>query len=168
MNALSPPTFPVLTRLVSHSLLPVERGTPEILNARARHLLDALTAAPRDPQRQLDIVIASLREAYRRGTDEPITWQLGQPHPLVPEAKIVRMFLNDDGAEIYSMSEDCKICMRNAIPINGIRFSEEAMPFQIFSEEIDAAESDEDDDDEGDPELGDAPELPEANGQAAP
>jgi hypothetical protein len=98
--------------------------------------------------------------------EEAITWAVGQPHPLVPDAyKVIRMFIDLGGVEIYSLSLDGKNGMRNTIPTGKIRFTEEAMPLNVFGEELYAAESegapvgplsagdsDDDDDDDDEPE----------------
>jgi hypothetical protein len=113
--------------------------------------------------------------------EEAITWAVGQPHPLVPDAyKVIRMFIDLGGVEIYSMSLDGKNGMRNIIPTSKIRFTEEAMPLGVFGEELYAAEAegapvgplsagDGDDDDDGDdepePDL-DEPEAASSNGPA--
>ena len=98
------------------------------------------------------------------GKEVPTTWIVGQPHPLVPEMKIVRMFVDRGGVEIYSVSGDGKTGMRNLVPMSWIRLTEEAMPLDVFIEELEAAESEE-------PEEPEEPELeptPAPNGQPVP
>lgn len=86
--------------------------------------------------------------------EEPIMWIVGQPHPLIGEGMtVVRMFVDDRGAEIYSCSKDGKSGMRNQIPGEFIRIVEEYMPPDVFVSELEAAEAgppgdDDDDDDE--------------------
>ena len=87
--------------------------------------------------------------------DEPMTWALTHPHPLVPGMRVVRMFVSDGGVEVYS--HDNEKGMRNLIPMHSIRLTEEAMPLEVLIDEILAAESpdedggdDEEDDDDGD------------------
>jgi hypothetical protein len=101
------------------------------------------------------------------GGEEAIIWAINAPHPLVPESyKVIRMFIDLGGVEIYSMSLDGKNGMRNIIPTNKIRFIEEVMPLNVFGEELYAAEfaaapvgplavdnDDEDDEDETGPEF---------------
>jgi hypothetical protein len=110
--------------------------------------------------------------------DEPITWAVGAPHPFVPETyKVIRMFIDLGGVEIYSLSADGKSGMRNIIPTSKIRFTEEAMGFDVFKEEIEAAmysgapvgplSADDDDDDDDDDEPGE-PEEPETAPQNTP
>jgi hypothetical protein len=89
---------------------------------------------------------------------EPITWMVSQPHPLVPDMRVVRMFVDRGGVEVYSVLSDGSKGMRNLIPMNWVRLIEEVMPLDVFVEELAAAESDEDDDDPNDPALD--PEVP--------
>lgn len=100
--------------------------------------------------------------------DAAITWGVGAPHPLVPETyKVIRMFVDRGGVEVYSVSNDGKSGMRNLIPMERVRFIEEAMPLDVFVEELDAAESagdDDDDDDPDEPEFLDEPETAPTNG----
>ena len=100
--------------------------------------------------------------------EEPITWGLGTLHPLVAGMKVVRMFVDRGGVEVYSVSQDGN-GMRNLIPMHCIRLIEEAMPLDVFVEELAAAESPEDDDDpEDDEQHPDDPSAPAAsNGQNA-
>lgn len=74
--------------------------------------------------------------------DQPdaLVWALGGPHPLVPDTyKVLRMFVDRGGVEIYAT--DGKSGMRNLIPTSKVRFTEEAMPLNIFAEELYAAEA---------------------------
>lgn len=103
--------------------------------------------------------------------DEPITWAVRAPHPFVPdEYTVVRMFIDLGGVEIYSLAKDGRSGMRNIIPTSKVRFTEEAMGFDVFKEELEAAmyagapvgplsadDDDDDDEDEGESE----PEEPE-------
>jgi len=126
------PGFPMVTRMISNSLLP-EEGQRE----------------------------------------EPITWVLSQPHPLVPNMKVVRMFVDRGGVEVYSVPDDGKNGMRNLIPMSWVRLVEEVMPLDVFVEELAAAESDGGDDDDDDDEPGLTPDVQPAvasapsNGQSA-
>jgi hypothetical protein len=97
----------------------------------------------------------------RRGVldSEPVTWTLSQAHPLVPDMKIIRMFVDRGGVEVYSVSADGSKGMRNLVPMNWVRLIEEAMPLDVFVDELAASESDEDDDTE---DLGDPEPDPEA------
>jgi hypothetical protein len=99
--------------------------------------------------------------------DEPITWAVRTLHPIIDTYTVVRMFADLGGVEIYSLSTDGKSGMRNTIPTSKIRLIEEAMPFDVFKEELEAAmyasapvgplSADDDDDDDDEPE----PEEPE-------
>lgn len=98
---------------------------------------------------------------------EPVTWILNRPHPFVPDMKIVGMFINRIGVEIYSTN--AKIGMRDLVPMNSVRLTQEGMPLNVFEEEfaLAEAEDDDDDDDDDDPAAPERePEVPTANGQA--
>lgn len=94
-----------------------------------------------------------------------VTWTLNQEHPIIKGMRIVRMFDGDAGVEVYSVSAD-GTPMRNRIPSMMIKLVEEAMPIEVFIEEIARAESDDDDDDGDDeddevgPETGAGPSAP--------
>ena len=99
-----------------------------------------------------------------KGKEE--VWVVGGPHPLVPDLKVIRMFNDHGGVEIYSVTADGKAGTRNFVPMHWVRLTEEAMPIDVFVEELAAAENDGGDDDE--------PEEPEessstvvSNGQPA-
>ena len=86
--------------------------------------------------------------------DEPLTWVVSLAHPLVPDMKVIRMFVEDVGIAVYSV--DGKIGMRNLIPMERTRLVEEAMPLEVFADELyraevetaaEAASADNDDDD---------------------
>lgn len=105
---------------------------------------------------------------------EALVWTHLAPHPLAGPYKVIRMFFDRGGVEIYSVSDDGKAGMRNCIPTSRIRFTEEAMPLDVFAGELNAAEfeaapvgplsveasddDDEDDEDETEPEPELAPE----------
>lgn len=99
-----------------------------------------------------------------------VAWAVSKPHPYVSEMDIVRMFIALDrgGVEVYSTSRDGRICMRDLIPMSRVRLAQEAMPPEIFIDELIAAEEGADDDDEGEDEPEEEPETeqPAANGQA--
>lgn len=104
---------------------------------------------------------------------EPITWTVSLAHPLVPDMKIVRMFVDRGGVEVYSVSADGSKGMRNLIPMSWVRLIEEAMPLDVFVDELAASESDEGDEgddpeDSGEPELDpEAPSPTPVNGHVA-
>jgi hypothetical protein len=94
--------------------------------------------------------------------EDPVTWMCNQPHPLVPQMKVIRMFyIRGVGLEIYSLpdSEQSQIPpMRNFVPTHWVRFVEEIMPAEIFVEELAYSEAGGDDDPDPDPDpdaLGD-------------
>gem|GEM_PF-2699262 len=105
----------------------------------------------------------------------PLIWASGQSHPLVPGARIVRIYRDPDGGvELYSVFDRNTKGMRNYIPPEKIRLVEEVMSIDLLEEEIAIAEeSDDEDGDRTEPE-GDHPEQEEeespvnaqVNGQA--
>jgi hypothetical protein len=128
---LPAPGYPMLTRMISESLLPDEKT----------------------------------------GKETTVIWIVGSPHPLVPKVKIVRMFLDRGSVEIYSVSEDGKAGMRNRVPEHRVRFTEEAMPIDVFIEELAAAEIGDDDEEESDmeePEASTTIASTQTNGQPPP
>lgn len=76
--------------------------------------------------------------------DDPVTWTVSQAHPLIPNLKVVRMFLDRGGVEVYSVTDDGKTGMRNLVPMSRVRLVEEFMPLEVFVEEMAAAETDDD------------------------
>ena len=62
-------------------------------------------------------------------------WVVDQPHPLVPEMKVVRMFVVDGGVHIYS-APNAGVCTRSFVPMSGVKLTEEVMPFDLFVEEL--------------------------------
>jgi hypothetical protein len=105
--------------------------------------------------------------------DEPMVWIVGSLHPLMPDMKIVRMFVDRGGVEVYSISSDGRSGARNMIPLSSVRLIEEAMPLNVFLQELEAAEDDGDDEPE-ESEESENPATPESpdpvlaptNGQA--
>jgi hypothetical protein len=99
--------------------------------------------------------------------EEPVQWIVGEAHPLVPNTRVMRMFVEDGVVEVYSVSNDPKggapAGMRNLVPIDHVILVEEAMPFEVFVECLEEAE------DMGAPEPGAKPgETPAAtNGQSS-
>jgi hypothetical protein len=123
-------------------ILPVERRLPQP-DADATALVRLVT----DP--------LTLDEKGKT-EEEPTSWLLNRPHPLAPEAKIVRMYRDDGGVEVYS--SDGKMFVRTFVPERVIRFCDEAMSEDTFVEFIEIAEEDEEDEEPEEPEE---PELPE-------
>jgi hypothetical protein len=112
--------------------------------------------------------------------DEPIIWIVGQPHPYSLSGvnmKVLRILIDDDVAEVYSVSSDGKNGMRHLIPAAQVRFAEEAMTPDLFVKELEAAENGDDDDDDdddeeelvepGDPGEPEGPNEPEPNPEPA-
>jgi len=97
-------------------------------------------------------------------SEQPVTWVVSHVHPLVPSMKIVRMFIDGTGIAIYSVSDDGITGMRNLVPMDRTRLVEEAMPMEVFVEEIADAEEaagpmGDDNDDEDDAPSPPRPEL---------
>ena len=127
------------------SILPVERLLPQP-DADAAVLVRLVT----DPLVQYDPGTPD------KDKDSTTVWILNQPHPLAPEAKIVRMYPREDGGvEVYS--SDGKMFVRTVLPERVIRFSDEAMSGDTFVEFIEIAEEEE----EEEPEEPKEPEEPE-------
>lgn len=106
---------------------------------------------------------------------DPVVWIMGDAHPLVPDMHVVRMFVVENGVEVYSVAADPrKGGTRNLIPMARIRLIEEAMPVSVFVEELATAEAgggdldDDEGDDEDDVPPAPAHEDPSQNRVAAP
>ena len=91
-------------------------------------------------------MISSALFADEKGKE--VVWVVGGPLPLVTYLKVIRMFNDHGGVEIYSVTADGKAGTRNFVPMHWVRMTEEAMPIDVFVEELQAAESDGADDDE--------------------
>lgn len=141
---LAAPGYPMLTRMVSDPLFPDTK--------------QQVMACPHCKQ-NLSIPLPSADK------QEPVTWIVGQPHPLVPDMKVMRMFIDGGGVEVYSVSNDGKAGMRNLVPIGSVRLTEEAMPLDVFAEELAAAEEEDEDPETELPEEP-PPALPVDNGQS--
>ncbi len=84
-----------------------------------------------------------------------ITWVLGKPHPISKGMTIVRMFIDDlGGVEVYSTpaagAPPDLLPVRNRLPVEQVKLTEEVMSPDVFVEEIAAAEGTEEPDDEPD------------------
>jgi hypothetical protein len=106
---------------------------------------------------------------------QPVTWVVSKPHPLVPEANVIRMFVGQHGVEIYSVSQDGRNGMRDIVPLSTIRLIQETMPLDIFVEELEYSERSDDDPSDSDAgvvddeaEIESAATEPPSNGQAVP
>jgi hypothetical protein len=81
------------------------------------------------------------------------------------------MFVDADrgGVEIYSIAENREDWLRHLIPMRSIRLVEEVMPFEMFVDELAAAEGeDDDDDDDGDTAPDELEPAQPSNGQVTP
>lgn len=81
------------------------------------------------------------------GKKKLITWILNYPHPLANGAKILRMFFEDGGIEVYS--SDGHMYVRTFVPERYIKFFDETMSEETFVDEVAASEEE------------DEPDLPE-------
>ena len=102
-------------------------------------------------------------------THQSMKWVLAAPHPFIPNMKVMRMFVDRGGVEVYSAGDDGKTCMRDLVPMDRVRVVQEAMPLDVFVDELTAAESGDDDDEDEPEEPEEQEETPEAptNGQTA-
>ena len=143
---LPPPGYPMVTRVISHPLFP---GSGD-----ARTTLCPSTATGRtDNQRTR--ALTCRRAAH-------LDCRLAAPART--GMRVVRMFADDGGVEVYS--HDDQHGMRNRIPMAMIRLIEEAMPVELLADEISDAEGDEDEPDPDEPELD--PEEPPSPLSAVP
>jgi|WetSurMetagenome_2_1015567.scaffolds.fasta_scaffold322941_2 hypothetical protein len=147
VSALPQPGYPMVTRVVSDCLFPTPRQKEEHRNINCPHCQ----------------VVLKVPVKIEESSPEPMTWVVSQTHPLVPGMRVVRMFVVDGGVEVYS--SDSRNYLRNIIPMGSIKLVEEAMPVEMFEDEITRAEADlaeedsEDEDAELDEELSDAPSV---------
>lgn len=104
------------------------------------------------PQPTFPVLTRVISKPFFNDREEGVTWKLGEAHPLMTDMKVIRMFADQDYVEIYSVPTDKGVhYTRNRIPLSSIRLTEEAMPLEIFVEELAAAEDGDDvDDDDGD------------------
>jgi hypothetical protein len=97
--------------------------------------------------------------------DDPITWMIGSPSPLAPQqTSIVRMFLQEEGVDIYCTAKEATkagertIGIRVFVPFRIVRVVEEAMALPVLVDELDKAEQahteGDEDEDESDDETG--------------
>jgi hypothetical protein len=117
------PNAPMVTRVITSGLFP--------------------EPAPKGPRGEL-----LLPPGFPRA-EEPLTWVVGQKHPLDESIQIVRMFRTEEGVEVYCVGYDNGI--RCFLPSHQVRFVEEGMPIGLFIDELAMAESDEEDPDPGEP-----------------
>jgi hypothetical protein len=149
---LPAPGYPMVTRMITNALFPETRQQPETEVIGCPHCKNSITIT---------------KTKIDSKEPEPIIWIVGEPHPLVPDMKVMRMFVDRGGVEVYSVSSDGKAGMRNLVPMGWTRLVEEAMPLDIFIEELNAAESDEPEPDDPEPE-GDSEPEPEPAPEPAP
>lgn len=107
------------------------------------------------------------------GAEAVILWQVGELHPYASNVRVSRMFFSRvGGVAVYSAADNGDGCVRDLIPMNRIRIVQEVMPFEVFAEEIDIAETERwNGEPEPEPEPEPDPELepePPANDPALP
>lgn len=147
------PGTPILARMVSNALFP----EAEMRNVQCPHCTQ---------RHQVSV--------GKNKQDEPIVWELNKPHPLLPDMLLVRMFVEDDGVEIYSVAKDGTGGLRNLVPMSTVRLIEELMTPRVLVDELTEAEEgnaesfeeDDEPDEEQGPEQTSDPEQP--NGQVGP
>ena len=99
----------------------------------------------------------------------PIVFRIDAVHPLMPTARIVRMFIIDGGVEIYAMKQErpgAFIGVRNTIPMHWVRLVEEIMHPDVLNDEIELADARADEDDDG--EEGEEDDPPNGRPTAPP
>jgi len=79
---------------------------------------------------------------------EPVLWAIDQAHPFVASFKVVRMYVVPGSSVDVFSSDGGTTGLRHTLPWHLISLIEEAMPAEIFVEEMVAAETEEDDEDE--------------------
>ena len=92
------------------------------------------------------------------GSAMPISWAIGELHPLDGGMRVVAMFINDDLVEVYS-ADPKGGGMRELVPLHRTRIIREIMPPDVFNDELGRAELGDDYIDEPDEEeeLDDSP-----------
>lgn len=127
------------------SILPVERLLPQ-------------------PSPDATVLVRLVTTSFAAdGNKEPTMWALNQPHPLVTEAKVVRMYLRDDeGVDVYW--SDGQMFLRTYVPERAVIFFDEVMGEDTFIAFIEQAEAGEEEPDPG-PEPDPAP--PQSPGTAS-
>jgi hypothetical protein len=136
----------MVTRIVTHSLFPKQKVSHQEM------------ACPHCKQ-ALSVPIESTSEL-------PVTWIVGEPHPLVSSHRVVRMFIEGSAVEIYS--HDGVAGMRNTIPMSFVRIVEEGMPLEEFRAQLTVAEQAADAEDEEESEEEEGEESDPDRSQGAP
>lgn len=121
---LPEPAYPWITLMISNSVFP-RKPDPKTMAC---------------PHCKGSIAVPDVSKD-KKEEPEPIFWLLSKPHPFVPDMKIVRMFRVRDVVNVYSVSSDEKVGMRDRVPMQSVRLLEDGMPFDVFVEEM---EDDED------------------------
>lgn len=86
------------------------------------------------PKIRYPMVTRMISHRLIQESGQPAIFAIKEPHPLVPDMVVVRMFVNEEGVEVYSRRDNK--AMRSFVPFGWIRLVEEAMPFGIFSGEL--------------------------------
>lgn len=118
------------------------------------------------------------RPIYAGDGTDPISWILGRKHPRMPSMTVVRMIYTPAGVEVYAAGvapeTNEEVFMRVSIPAQDLRLVEEAMPLDVFIEELEAADASDDsyEDDDSEEASQEAPPTPisavSPNGQTNP
>lgn len=137
-------------------------GTPVLVRMVSSELI------PETEPRKMDVACPNCGAQHRiqipieKKSDRTIVWQIKEPHPLTKGVRVVRMFITDDGVEVYSVSDDGSAGVRNLVPMAFVRLTEELMTPNVLINELVEAEEDnvgglDDDDDEEEEEPEGAP-----------
>ena len=118
------------------------------------------TAAEDLPEMRYPMIMTMITDGIDNNAP-PMTWKVGEKHPLEVNMRVVAMYTNGAVIEVYSLfTNNPKWGARNLVPTHRTRLIWEMMPLDVFGEELARSEAGEDDDDELDPEP--EPEEPPA------
>jgi len=110
------------------------------------------------PSPDSPMVVLMMSEPVDPTARDPLVWRTGDKHPIAPTGKIIRMFYNEDGVDIFSTSPDVKEGgMIDYIPMKHVLIITRAASLDVFARELELAEYGEDDDEDDE----DEPEDPE-------
>lgn len=130
---------------------------------------------PPDPNSPVVTRVVSVPPIDMTGPDQrpvkTITWVLGGMHPMIADCRVVRMYVDRGGVDVYSVPiKGGTEGTRHHIPQHLIRLVEEGMSIEVLADEIALAESGDDDEIEGEEEgenveVVQQPPTPPPNGQ---
>jgi hypothetical protein len=125
------------------------------------------TAAEDLPEMRYPMIMTMITDGIG-ANDPPLTWKVGEKHPLEGGMRVVAMYTNGSVVEVYSLFTavaPTKWGVRNLVPTHHTRLIWEMMPLDVFGEELARSEAgdDDDDDDEPDPDPDEPPALTPPN-----